>query len=152
MVNHAPPSALRKYDAILLDECSQIDNATGRKVVYAIDELPQRPFVAIAADYKQIQPVGNAGYMARVCRGLTTVTLNTIYRTDDAELLQFQSIARESQPDREILFELFRGRRWPCRHQDSLLDAVQSGLDLEKAAGEPFVWLCVVNKGVRLVN
>ena len=40
LVNHAPPSTLRKYDAILLDECSQIDNFTARKVVYAIDELP----------------------------------------------------------------------------------------------------------------
>ena len=57
LINHAPPSALNKYDAILLDECSQIDNSIGRKVTYAINELPQKPFVAIAADYKQLQPV-----------------------------------------------------------------------------------------------
>ena len=95
LVNHAPPSTLRKYDGILLDECSQIDNATGRKLVYAIDELPQKPFVAIAADYKQLQPVGNGGYMARICKRLPTVTLNTIYRTDDPELLEFLNIARE---------------------------------------------------------
>ena len=54
LVTHSPPSILSKYDAILLDECSQIDNSTARKVVYAIDELPQKPFVAIAADYQQL--------------------------------------------------------------------------------------------------
>ena len=89
--------------------------------------------------------------MARVCKGLTTVTLNTIYRTDDAELLEFQGIAREHQPYRETLFEFFRGRRWPCRGEGSLLDAVQSGLELEKSTGEPFVWLCVTNEGARQV-
>ena len=56
LVDHAPPSALRKYDAILLDKCSQIENSIGRKLAYPIDELPQKPFVAIAADYKQLQP------------------------------------------------------------------------------------------------
>ena len=67
LVEHAPPSTLRKYDAILLDECSQIDNSTARKVVYAIDELPQKPFVAIAADYRQLQPVRKGGCMASMC-------------------------------------------------------------------------------------
>ena len=51
LVNRSPPSILHKYDAILLGECSQIDNTAARKVVYAIDELPQKPFVGIAADY-----------------------------------------------------------------------------------------------------
>ena len=58
LVQHAPPSTLRLYDAILIDECSQLDNSIARKLQYAIDELPQKPFVAIAADYQQIQPVG----------------------------------------------------------------------------------------------
>ena len=54
LVNHAPPSTLRNYDAILLDECPQIDHSTTRSVVYAIDELPQTPFVGIADDYRQL--------------------------------------------------------------------------------------------------
>ena len=75
LVNHAPASTLRNYDAILLDECPQIDKSTTRKVVYAIDELPQKPFVGIADDYRQLQPVGNGGYMARICRRLPTISL-----------------------------------------------------------------------------
>ena len=66
LVAHAPPSALMKYDAILLNECSQIDNPTGRKLAHAIDELPQKPCVGIAADCKQVQPVGSGGYMASI--------------------------------------------------------------------------------------
>ena len=100
LVQHSPPSALCKFDAILLDECSQIDDTIAHKVVYAIDELPQKPFVAIAADYKQLQPVGRGGYMAKCCRKLTTVVLNTIYRTSDKDLLEFQNYVRDSQPSR----------------------------------------------------
>ena len=101
LVNHAPPSTLRKYDAILLDECSQIDNSLARNVVYAIDELPQKPFVAIAADYQQLQPVGSSGYLSRLSAKLPTITLNTIYRTDDPDLLDFLNMVRDQQPHRE---------------------------------------------------
>ena len=75
------------------------------------------------------------------------MALNTIYRTDDPELLEFLNIARESQPTRDSLFEFFAGRRLKCGDYDDLLDAVRSGLQLEKATGEPFVWLCVTNDG-----
>ena len=111
---------LSTYDAILLNECSQIDNSTARKVVYAIDELPQKPFVAIAADYQQLQPVGDGGYMARICRRLPTVTLSTIYRTDDPDLLDFLNCARDDQPTRETLYDFFLDRRLAYSGADSL--------------------------------
>ena len=159
LVNHAPPSTLNRYDAILLDECSQIDNATGKKVAYAIDELPQRPFVAIAADYKQLQSVVSKSskleparsFMASISKKLTTITLNTIYRTDDPALLDFLNLARDSQPMREDIFEFFQYRRWRFLDNDCLVKAVEAGLSLEKAKGEPFVWLCVTNDGARRV-
>ena len=50
LVEHAPPSTRHNYDIILIDECSQLDNDIGRKVIYAIEELPRKPFVAVAAD------------------------------------------------------------------------------------------------------
>ena len=40
LVEHAPPSTLRLYDIILIDECSQLDNSVARKVIYALGELP----------------------------------------------------------------------------------------------------------------
>ena len=83
LVEHAPPSTLRLYDCILIDECSQLDNEVAKQVMYALTELPHNPFVAVAADYKQLQPVGNRGIMERWCGKMTTITLNTIYRTDD---------------------------------------------------------------------
>ena len=84
------------HDAILIDECSQLDNSIARKLNYAVDELPQKPVVALEPDYQQIQPVGAAGIMQLWCKGLTTITLNAVYRTDDPELLEFLNSARES--------------------------------------------------------
>ena len=98
-------------NAILLDECSQIDNNLAKKVVYALDELPQKPFVGIATDYQQIQPVGRGGYLAQCCLKLPTITLNTIYRTDDKDLLAFQNLVRDAQPERSDLVSSFAGRR-----------------------------------------
>ena len=89
--------------------------------------------------------------MARICKKLVTITLNTIYRTDDAALLEFLNNCREEQPCRDDLFDFFSGRRLPCRDYDSLLDAVRTGLDIEKRTGEPFVWLCVTSDGARRV-
>ena len=151
LVNHAPPSSLSKYDAILLDECSQIDNSVARKVTYAIDELPQKPFVAIAADYKQLQPVEPDGskkkrrsnyqpacsYMARISKRLPTVTLNTIYRTDDPALLDFLNKVREDQPDRDTIFEFFKNRRFRFVGEQSMLDAVKQGICLLYTSPSP---------------
>ena len=90
--------------------------------------------------------------MARICKKMpVTITLNTIYRTDDPALLQFLNLVRESQPDRESLFHFFMDRRWKCTDHDSLLSAVKKGLRLEQDVGEPFVWLCVTNDGAKRV-
>ena len=144
-----------------MDECSQIDDDTAEKVCYAIDELPQKPFVAIAADYRQLQPVVGRKkrstskplrtYMARISQKLTTVTLETIYRTDDPALLGFLNLVRDTQPTRDGIFEFFNRRRWRHLDEHSLLGAIKEGLELEQTIGEPFVWLCVTNAGARVV-
>ena len=58
---YAPPGRLRHFDLIIIDEGSQVENLVWRKLLMAILELPQKPFVAIAADFQQLQPVTGGG-------------------------------------------------------------------------------------------
>ena len=154
LVQHCPPSTLRLYDAILIDECSQLDNDVARKLKYAIDELPQDPFVALAADYYQLQPVGSGGAMRSICQRLPTITLKTIHRTKDRELLDFLRCCRTKQPRRSELFDFFLDRRFRGRHSNMklLMRAVDYGVKLEGTSSHPFVWLCVTNSGADLIN
>jgi len=48
---YAPPGRLRRYDLIFIDEASQISNAIYDCLMVGISELPQRPFVVVAADF-----------------------------------------------------------------------------------------------------
>ena len=149
LVQHSPPSKLRQFDTILIDEGSQIDDDMARKLVYALDSLPQKPFISVAADYRQLQPVGKSGAMHRWCRGLHTITLRTIHRTKDMELLAFLGLCRTKQPSRKQLYDFFRGRR--CR-PGRLLHAVRAGRRLAEETGKPFMWLCVTNAGADHIN
>ena len=149
LVQHSPPSKLRQFDTILIDEGSQIDDDMARKLVYALDSLPQKPFISVAADYRQLQPVGKSGAMHRWCRDLHTITLRTIHRTKDMELLAFLGLCRTKQPSRKQLYDFFRGRR--CR-PGRLLHAVRAGRRLAEETGKPFMWLCVTNAGADHIN
>lgn len=149
LVQHSPPSSLRQYDAILLDECSQLDNNIGRKLQIAIGELPTDPFIGLAADYKQLQPVGQSGARESWCRLLPKVELNTTYRTSDSDLLDFLSCCRDNNPTRDSLFRFFGDRRWRRASDELSIQGVRFGLNLEKETGHPFVWLCVTNAGAR---
>ena len=99
---------LHKDCCVVIDECSQVDNALALEIDYALRELPHDPFIAVAADYKQLQPVSSSWVMARICGNDTTITLSTIHRTDDEELLTFLTKVRESQPERDELYRFFR--------------------------------------------
>ena len=59
-----PPSRLRRYDLFLIDEASQIDDHIAQLLLIGLGELPQKPFVAIAADFRQLRPVGGGFYDA----------------------------------------------------------------------------------------
>ena len=54
---HNPPSRLRRYELIILDEVSQLDNVVFRILLKAILELPQKPLVVFVGDLCQLQPV-----------------------------------------------------------------------------------------------
>ena len=149
LVEHSPPSKLRLYDTILIDEGSQIDDDMARKLVYALECLPQKPFIGVAADYRQLQPVGKSGAMHRWCLGLHTITLRTIHRTKDMELLTFLGLCRTKQPSRMQLYDFFQGRRY---RSGRLLHAVRAGMRLAEETGKAFMWLCVTNAGADHIN
>jgi len=55
---YAPPGRLRRYDLIFIDEASQISDAIYDCLTMGIQELPQRPFVVVGADFQQVAPIG----------------------------------------------------------------------------------------------
>ena len=62
-VTWTPPSALRQYDLILLDEGSQYDDPEWNRAFTCIREQPHLPYVAVVADFQQLQPV--TGWLAQ---------------------------------------------------------------------------------------
>ena len=147
-VTYAPPTRLRKYDLILLDEASQVEDHVTQLLFMAIQELPQKPFVCVAADFQQLNPIQGGRLMQRLCADFQAIEMNTVFRTKDEDLLKFLSLVRCSQPTRADLASFFSGRHLSC----SLVDAVRMGLSLSRSSGQIFSWLCVTNKGADEVN
>ena len=148
VVRYSPPTRLWRYELIILDEASQIDDSIAQRLFMAIQELPQRPYVCIAADFAQLAPVSGGGLMARICSGMRSICLRTIYRTSDPALLSFLSECRVEQPEKQVLLEFFHGR---TLGQD-LDTAVKEGLDYGRRHGVMFSWLCVTNVGAGRMN
>ena len=150
-VGYAPPSRLRHFDVFLLDEGSQVEDHVTRKVMMGLLELPQEPTLVVAADFQQLNPVKGGGLMKAWVSdpgSFQCIDLETIFRTEDNRLLSFLSTIRERQPEKGLVEDFFRGRRWT----GSLSRAVGHGLDLTEETGELFMWLCVTNKGADRVN
>ena len=57
VVQYCPPSRLRRYDLIMIDEVSQIDDELLEKLRIAIGELPQRPVLLLSGDFYQLGPM-----------------------------------------------------------------------------------------------
>jgi len=146
---YAPPSRLRRYDLFLIDEASQIDNPVAQRLRIALSELPHRPLVVVAGDYRQLQPIEGGGEMARWCMEMEHFNLTVVHRTDDPALLSFLQTIRRDQPTRQCL----RGFWNADRHLPmDLLSAVRRGRDEQRRRGRHFMWLCVTNKGADEVN
>ena len=112
IVEYCPPSKLRKYDLILLDEASQIDQSSQDKLRMALSELPQKPVVCVAADWRQLNPVNSTTKsMQDWCSTMAKHKLTESYRTNDSTLLTFLKTIRTSQPSRTVIQEFFNGRR-----------------------------------------
>ena len=53
----SPPSALRKFDLICMDEGSQYADQEWKRLFTCIKEQPHLPFLFLVADFQQIQPI-----------------------------------------------------------------------------------------------
>ena len=148
MVQYSPPTRLRQFDLILLDEASQVEDHIAEKLMLGLAELPQKPFVVFTADFQQLNPVQGGGKMRGICGALPQKVLTRVYRTDDEFLRDFCSIVRLRQPTKTEVASFFGLRHLHCR----LVDAVRIGLELHRLSGEMFTWLTVTNKGAEKVN
>jgi len=107
IVRYAPPSRLRRYDIIMIDEGSQIGDAVAERLLVALAELPQKPLIFIAADFYQLNPMQGGSRMLNYCAALPCIKMETMYRTDDEELLTFLNYIRKHQPSKCMLRDFF---------------------------------------------
>ena len=149
---YAPPGRLRRYDAIIMDEASQVDDKVAELFLCGLRELPQKPALIVAADYQQLRQVGRAqhkGTMEHLCERIAKHHLRSNYRTNDEELKTFLGTIRVSQPTKKTPKDFFAGRELT---HGSLLEAVRWALHESIRRQHHFVWLCVTHKGVQAVN
>ena len=133
VVSHAPPSRLRKYDLMLLDEGSQVDDSVWQLVSHAIAELSQRPVLGIAGDFQQLQPIKKLqgeSRLQQVCRELEAsdacIELKTIHRTKDPKLTAYLNHIRFEMPTRRYVQEY-----WGSKVVVGSLDAcVRTGMQI----------------------
>ena len=107
VVEYCPPTRLRRYGLIIIDEASQIDNSNTQMLVLGYGEVPQRPFLAIAADFQQLNPIEGGTKMREWCARMPAIQLKTIFRTNDPVLLGFLSYVRLHQPTKAMLLDFF---------------------------------------------
>ena len=146
-VRWTPPTALRRMDLLLVDEGSQYDDREWSRFFSCVRELPHLPYVAVVADFQQLQPIVAGGLCKKHCALMETVELKTVYRcAGDQEHLLFQNRLRHTQPYRPMLEAYFGQRHWQ-RRQRSLEDCVREGMDIARKTGKPFTWLTATNAG-----
>jgi len=149
VVQYAPPTRLRKYDIIFIDEASQIDDDIFKKIIIALRELPQKPVIVIAHDMKQLRPIGSGRMMASMLSRIKTqIELTTIYRSNDPAHLLFLNTIRDGQPEKTLISQYFGARKWT----GDLETAVRKGMAQQKTIADAFVWLTVSNDGAAKVN
>jgi len=149
-----PPTALRKFDVIFVDEASQYTDTEWDRLYMSVRQLPHAPYMVIVADFQQLQPIGAGTHCRNFCENpqfCDRVQLDTVYRSSDPEHLLFQNRIREKQPTREMLVEYFADRHWSTTRRAgiplSLMEAVQRGIEIGRQYDRPFTWLTVTNKG-----
>ena len=128
VVQYAPPTRLRRYDLIMIDEASQIEDSVFMKMIVAVRELPQRPMVCIAADLKQLRPVGSGGMMATLLAKIST-TFAGIGLTDISSNCLGTDFLISAYPDTGSALELDSGGATVARitFDGASTDTVTSG-------------------------
>eukprot|EP00959_Pyramimonas_sp_CCMP1952_P093577 1958290-Pyramimonas_sp.AAC.1 len=76
----------------------------------AAQELPQKPFMVIAADFCRLNPIQGGAAMRAVCASLPTLQMDAVRRTKDPALLTFLSLVRRNQPHKSVLRDFFGDR------------------------------------------
>ena len=149
---HNPPSRLRTYDVIFIDEASQLENAVFVILLKAILELPQKPLVIIVGDFSQLQPIRGGGTLYKFVHQdkmrKVTMEQHEFARSKDPILLDFLSKVRKSQPTRQDLRAFF-GSRYLGQN---LREAVRKCLAITGSNGIPMTWLTCLTKGAAAVN
>ena len=81
----SPPSALRQFDLILMDEGSQYADQEWDRLFRCIKEQPHMPFLVVVADFQQIQPIKpkdadptEEAMIKKFCKKMPTVVLDTV--------------------------------------------------------------------------
>ncbi|CAJ1334390.1 unnamed protein product, partial [Effrenium voratum] len=160
---YVPPGRLRRFDLIVFDETSQLDDAVWQKVQTALAELSPGPFTAFVGDFQQLQPVAGQGVLQQTLQDAAqTQSLKHIElqqhkfaRSKDPKLLDFLSLVRVRQPTRQRIQEFFGERRLPENLPTAVRTAaaIEARLASNDSPGEPKVtFLTVTNKEAKKAN
>ena len=154
---YVPPGRLRRYDLIILDEISQIDETVWGKLKVALNELLPGPLVLFVGDEQQLQPVHGRPRLLLDLASLTEagkarhvrLQQHEMARSVDPTMLTFLNKIRSKQPTRPELERFFRGRVW----DSNIKDAVKKSYDIETTNhGKKFMFLTVTNKAAAALN
>ncbi len=105
-VRFAPPSYLNNYDVFFVDEVSQIDDSVWQRLYICLREMPGVPLVSLSGDFQQLPALGTQRFIRAHLATLYTVTLQTVFRTEDTVHLNFQRHVRLRQPEKRDLWLL----------------------------------------------
>ena len=86
-----------------------MDDTCWQKLLRACLELPQRPFIVVAGDFSQLQPIGGGRMLRTFCENRIRhhITLESNFRTGDNRLLDFLNKVRDSEVDKRELRSFF---------------------------------------------
>ena len=103
-----PPSRLRLFDVIFLDEVSMVERHVFEALFRQVQELPQRPIFVVAGDFAQLEAIDRDPVVRRCCQFFVSqFELTTVHRSKDQQHLDFVSAIRESQPSRKQIRAYF---------------------------------------------
>jgi hypothetical protein len=147
---------LRQFDLFILDESSQIDDDVFQLLFFAILEMPHKPFVVLAGDFSQLQPVcsnrckDDKSVLQTFAEKIKKIQLlqHEFARSKDPVLMDFLRLIRTKQPMKSDIQSFFGVRAL----KGCLDSAITKTIALEFATKRSFIWLTVTNAGAAKVN
>jgi hypothetical protein len=150
------PGRLRQFDLFILDESSQIDDDVFQLLIFAILEMPHKPFVVLAGDFSQLQPVStnrsktSKSVLQNFAEKIKNIQLlqHEFARSKDPVLMDFLRLIRTKQPMKSDIQAFFGERAL----KGCLGSVVTKTIALELRTKKSFIWLTVTNAGAARVN